>query len=496
MASKEEKIEKQERIEMISSQSTMFNQLQNRFFDKNKGGATRLQFAASIADLETCQRLIGEGAAVDAKSEDLGATALHYAALNKNHGKELVTLFVSLGLQVTEMDSEGEEPIHYAIRMQNFKIAEHLLQLRDGGGNLLQLCVKQNRLLLAKLVHQYNEHLLESIGDFGESILFLAVRNADKDMCSWLVEEGADINALSGDSQASVFHYVGCNTSHGSEIACYLVSLGLDLSAQDRLQFTPLHYSLFNENIKVAVKLFDLGASLKEKIGDHNLLNFAVVQSKLLSAKFVHEMDKAQIKERSTNGKSIREIAAEFANLKTCEWLFGEGVDVLAETEQGKNVLHYAARNKKHGVELIRAFIALGVDMNKVGESMNTPLFEAIDNNNRAVAEVLLSLGADVRIKRRECNLLQSCIIRNNLAVAEIVHHLDAEQVKQLRPNGQTALHIAAFWADLKFCEWIVAEGVDINVLTNRGESALDFALRPESRDALLHGLVVYSQFR
>ncbi|CAB3372924.1 Hypothetical predicted protein [Cloeon dipterum] len=361
MASKEGKIEKQERIEMVSSQSTMFNQLQNRFFDENKCGATRLQFAASITDLETCQRLIGEGSAVDAKSEDLDATALHYAALNKNHGKELVTLFVSLGLQVTEMDSEGEEPIHYAIRIQNFKIAEHLLQLRDGGGNLLQLCVKQNRLQLAKLVHQYNEHLLEDIGDFGESILFLAVRNADKDMCSWLVEEGADINALSGDSQASVLHYVGCNTSHGSEIACYLVSLGLDLSAQDRLQFTPLHYSLFNENIKVAVKLFELGASLKEKIGDHNLLNFAVVQSKLLSAKFVHEMDKAQIKERSMNGKSIREIAAEFANLETCEWLFGEGVDVLAETEQGKNVLHYVARDKKYGVELIRAFVALGV---------------------------------------------------------------------------------------------------------------------------------------
>ncbi|CAB3372923.1 Hypothetical predicted protein [Cloeon dipterum] len=62
-----------------------------------------------------------------------------------------------------------------------------------------------------------------------------------------------------------------------------------------------------------------------------------------------------------------------------------------------------------------------------------------------------------------------------------MVHHLDAEQVNQLGPNGQTALHMAAFWADLKFCEWIVAEGVDANVLTHRGESALDFALRPES---------------
>ncbi|XP_065346434.1 ankyrin-1-like [Cloeon dipterum] len=101
----------------------------DRFIEKTTTGLTPLMLAARDENLENCLELLKIGEIVEARIK-FGLTPLHFAALNKENGIKIVWHLINQNkLDLKEKDVDGEEPIFYAVRKGNFRVAQILLEL-------------------------------------------------------------------------------------------------------------------------------------------------------------------------------------------------------------------------------------------------------------------------------------------------------------------------------------------------------------------------------
>ncbi|CAB3375130.1 Hypothetical predicted protein [Cloeon dipterum] len=394
----------------------------------------------------------------------LGATALHHAAANKEHGVGLISFFFQRGLRTDARDRDGETPIHYAVWAGNFQHAKELIQFSDHAWNLLQFFVVENNLELAKRVHQDDRSLMNEVGE--STIFHLAASHADVAMCSWLVEEGVDATSECRNLKYTALHYASKNKSFGKEIVHFLVdSLGLDVNKRSVNDETPLHCALSETNIEVAEELLDLNAeSLRVKIGENTLIHYCMRWNKLTSAKFIHARDVGMVKELGKNRKSSLHVAAQYADLETNKWLVElAGVDPHVEcgTKDKGTALHYVGFNKIHGVQLVDFYVSKGLKVD--GNTRINPLHFALSKGNVNVAEKLLQLGADLRVKLKDFNLLQYSVIKNRFESAQFVHSKNSEMIKEDGRQGMNVLRLAAKHADLRMCKWLVEQCNECN---------------------------------
>ncbi|CAB3385105.1 Hypothetical predicted protein [Cloeon dipterum] len=238
------------------------------FIEFERDSLTPLQVATMIDGVEMCRNLIEEGADVNVEIEELGATLMHCAALNEEHGLDLLDYFSSLGLKLDAKDKFGNGPLQYAIRANNSKIVERLLPPKcPEEEKSTETTESQYLSILAEMKLKQEKRLLadfDVFGNSGMSAIHVAAMLSDLDMCKWLLSDGVDVRSLTKNKcEDNVLHCAAKNKSHGQELVQYFVSeFGFDVDAKDKLGLTPLHRALDMENIETAEELLKLGADL------------------------------------------------------------------------------------------------------------------------------------------------------------------------------------------------------------------------------------------
>ncbi|XP_065346491.1 serine/threonine-protein phosphatase 6 regulatory ankyrin repeat subunit B-like [Cloeon dipterum] len=143
------------------------------------------------------------------------ATTLHYAALNKFYGREIIKhIHKSMGVAVDLFDANNETPLHYALRAELLTgVAHELLQCDANirlkgkrGMNYLHFCVVEDKLNSAKFLLSKEKTLLREKTEDGRNALHLAAEFASRKMCDWLIDQGLDPNELTADGK-SVLHF-------------------------------------------------------------------------------------------------------------------------------------------------------------------------------------------------------------------------------------------------------------------------------------------------
>ncbi|XP_065346461.1 alpha-latrocrustotoxin-Lt1a-like [Cloeon dipterum] len=260
--------------------------VRKRLVEKVSSGASKFILASLNSDWQECLDIFEDLKSFQETSY-FGCTFLHAAALNEKYGYDIIKQFISIEKEDDKRDLDGDEAIHYAIMAKNLKTAELLLQMfHSHKTNLMYLLVEQNRLELAKTVHEFNKDLINELDPEGRNALHLAAEYADNEMYKWLMEENVfDVNAKSGSGKS------------------------------------PLHFALIAEKTDIAEDLVLKGADLKVKHGEDNLLHYCIKKNKLRSVQFVHEHDGELIKEKDQEGKVAIQIAAQFADLEIFKWL-------------------------------------------------------------------------------------------------------------------------------------------------------------------------------
>ncbi|CAB3380788.1 Hypothetical predicted protein [Cloeon dipterum] len=484
------------------------NMLSVSYVEKNKGDLPALHFAARVYDVDACRHLVEQGADVNEKCSILGATPLHYAAMNEAHGGGIIDFLLEKGCDIYETDARYVEAFEYALRPGNYKLAmqidmcsqERHSYMPATIGRVIERALINDNLNFAKFVYNNKRDELLSERPCYFHFLKIACQFGDLEMCKWLMEEvKIDVNQFEDeDWKEQLLNTVECNLKNEmNKILQYLFSR-LQFTADEQSQaYRSAFYSIVvNQNIclKDAEELFNGFADSKIQSGPFegfNWLRFSVTCNNLDVAKLMHDKDGELINEIDEDGVTILHHAAQFGSVEMCRWLIAQGQDLYAFNNKTRaNFLHYAALNSCDGEDIIKTF---GQDLreyvNKIDGNFQTSLHSAMlhEDFNDKVAEALLELGADLNVKWKGNNLLHFCIVNHVLDCAIFVDGKDNNLIKQRGEGGKSTLHIAADNFDKDICAWlVVSKGAHPRELTVGGKSVLESTCNAEAKQFLL----------
>jgi uncharacterized protein len=146
------------------------------------GGETALMTAARTGKLEAVKVLLASGADVNAKEPQRGQTALMWAAAEGN--LEAVEALIQAGAQVDARLDSGFTPLLFAVREGRINVVKALLKAGANVNDTIHAPQGQ------RLTTGHGAPRAES------SALHLAVGNAHYELAAYLLEAGADPNAI------------------------------------------------------------------------------------------------------------------------------------------------------------------------------------------------------------------------------------------------------------------------------------------------------------
>jgi len=207
-------------------------------------------------------------------------------------------------------------------------------------------------------------------------------------------------------------------------------------------------------------------------------------------------------------------------------------INPAATSKSGENVLHFLA-GKPNQTEIIKYFLAKGVDANKADKNGNTPLIVAASAKETAVLEQLLPLvknintqntkgesaltiavktgtpeavalllgkGADVNVKDKDGNNLGVYLVQSYKPQADAKQDSFDAKAKLLQEkglnlaaaqkDGNTLYHLALTKNDVTLLKKITALNVDVNAKNKDGLTALHRAAMISKDDEVLKYLV------
>jgi ankyrin repeat protein len=195
-------------------------------------GELSLRQAASLGNLNTCWRLIGNGVNVNAKEASTGETPLHYAAF---WGRaNVVRALLEAGARVDVVSEQGRTPLHHAAERGHADVAQALLD-KDAS--------------------------VDPVDEEGDTPLHVAALEGHANVARALLEAGASVGAV-GKEGDTPLHYAALE-GH-ADVARALLDKGASVDAVDTNGDTPLLLAEKQGHADVARALLEAGASMDD----------------------------------------------------------------------------------------------------------------------------------------------------------------------------------------------------------------------------------------
>jgi ankyrin repeat protein len=231
-----------------------------------------------------------------------------------------------------------------------------------------------------------------------ESNLLNKVRDNDIDAVEALIAAGADVN-MQDDMMGYTPLYLAVTANH-PDMAELLISNGADINKKDKTYgYTPLMMALQSGHTSMAKWLISEGADIKI---------------------------------RGNNGATALIVAA-MNSREMVELLLQKGADITARSENGSGVMTNCVMGIISGrvkVDLAEFLLSKGADINEVNTTEYyggyTPLFWAVEDNNKELVGFLIQHGAEVNVQSKKGHTPLS--LAEEAGYAEIVEMLKVRQ--------------------------------------------------------------------
>ncbi len=362
----------------------------------------------------------------------------------------------------------------------------------------------------------------------GTTALMLAAYDGNLELIKFLVESGADVNAKKnngntilmtgiswfsnplgndrwvqiGISQFQQDRYNQVNASderNQMEIVKYLIEKTLDINNQDSEGTTALIMASKYGNLELAKLLIKKGAEINAKTKDGNtaLKEAADTRGHLELVKFLLE-NKADINAKTVDGTTALMTAVRNNNLEVVRFLLENKADVNAKTKDGNTALKYASKypeivklfhanqektsnisetqhkiysmsnDEKVFLESIKAELAKKIDINKIGENLETRLMAASKKGYLDTVKFLIEKGANINISAQYggtalTKIADRPLFPNQIEIIKLLLENNAD-INYRISRGKTTLILASQYGNLELVKLLVEKGADLNL--------------------------------
>lgn len=395
---------------------------------------------------------------------------------------EIVELLIENGADVNLASFWGRLPLHSALEKGNTEISELLIakgadiNARDRFGNTTLINASESGLISIVELLIAKGADIHAIADNGNTPLMGAIKNESPDIVKFLLLKGADVNQRSeAKTPLSIAASVG-----NKEILELLISKGADLNAivyyGDNAYYTPLDRACNGGHFEIVKLLFSKGAQIYTK-SSKETLNHAIrfkhdeIADFLITNVYDIENEKSELLvDASVNGC-----------LKTALTLIKCGADVNYKISfdtrlfRGLVNRHITALLKaleNRHKEIAELLISLGANVNDMNRDGNTPLFYATGTDFLDIAKMLIDKGADIN-----ASIINEAIKNHNLELIRILIERGAD-INSYWIERNPPLCAAAEFGSLEIVEYLINKGANVNIESGNGGFPLHIALK------------------
>ena len=252
-----------------------------------------------------------------------------------------------------------------------------------------------------------------------ETPLHIAIgnfREGHSEIIEFLIENGADVNAVDLHNETPLFL---CKSQLYSGIIDLLIRNGAKVNAVDEDGETPLSHHVLC--LPVIQQLVHHGAEVNIKnCWDETPLHTA--KNHPLNIRFLiyHGAD---IEASDDEGHTPINRAVQCRNIESVQELFKAGADLFTVDEDGNTLLHLAFRS----APITQFLIEQKADVNAVDNEGRTPLMIAVVRRTLPSAMLLWQNGADLYLKDKDgysaYEMCMRCLVNPVMAVVEAENH-------------------------------------------------------------------------
>lgn len=320
---------------------------------------------------------------------------------------------------------------HFLEKYNLCKVSENVL-------NQTSLCVKHKKENIMKYITEFNADIDEIIElGTGETLLFNACEQGNKDMVKFLIEQGTNVDITNNLNKNPLD--VAYNNKHKSIMKC-LIECGANINRIINTEGDTLLFDACEQGNKKMVKfLVEHGANV-------NITNN--LNKNPLDVAFDNKHENIMKYLMKHGGQFYNEtnellfLACQYGNEEMLKSLTENNADIGAKNWQGYTPLRIAYENNK--VNIVKYLVKeCNADINEVGSDGNTLLFLACLDNNFKFIECFTELGADVNKETAhgQTPLITACRYNNIKIVKHLVEH--GADVRKKNKHKESPLSVA-----------------------------------------------------
>jgi len=407
---------KEQVILQIPSQMDVNHQL--------KDGRTALMFACCNDDLNIVIDLCKKGANKDLIENEHQNTALMLALSNKR--VHIAKYLINNGANIHKLNIFNENALLWAVLLRNAELVELLCSLgadftifNNIGINSMFLAIQLKQLEIVKILIKYKFPLEIKEKQFEDTPLLAAMK------CT--------------------------------EIASFLIDSGANIHAENKINDTPIHLATLLNNFEIVKKLTSKGADLNRmNIQSHNPIIFATGNGFTEIVKFLLEKN-VDLYVYDVCKEPLLNICIHHNRLEIMELLLMKDINLVNMIDYNYSTPITIAA-KKNKIEFVELLLKYGATPNPKKSVDFSPIFEAFENKNEQMIELLIKHGINKK------HLFTMYVHSNKIDQIEIFIKNNPAIINQRIQDSNTALMLAALNNNMPLVELLLKNGADPNI--------------------------------
>jgi len=418
---------------------------------RNDEGETAVHIAATKSNMTILQLLKERGA--DLLSKIDGFTPLHVAVFNNQ--VELTKWFLEQGISVETKDDENTTATHIAAMKGHVRI---LAVLKEKGANLL---TKDN----------------SNFTPFD-----FAVRGNKVEIVEWFLDQGIPIEFKNEDGETAT-HIVA--QKGNVEILRLLKKRGADLLSKTNNGYTPFHIAVVENKVEAVEWFLQQGISIEVKNDEGETAAHVVARKGQIEILKLLKARGANLLAENNNGFMLLHIAVFNNQVEVVKWLLDQGISMELKNNAGETAAYIAAR--RGYIQILKLLAERGTNLLAKNNKGYTLLRTAVNYDQSQIIEWLIDEGVPIELKDDEgCTAVHIAAIKGDVKILKLLKARGANLLaKDTTSPGGTPLHRAAASNAVKGVEWLLDEGIFIDVLRDDGSTSLHRAAANGQNEAV-----------